>query len=891
MKTMISLPAGVAIFAFLALAGLMGLFAFNFNAALPAEAQAKPMEINYQENATHAVTTLSARSDDLRAITAWSLSGEDAGKFSITDGRLSFNDPPDFEDMQDGDPDASPSRTRDNVYKVTVRSTDEDGNVGTLMVEVTVTNVDEPGTVMLSGQQPQVGVTLTATLTDDDGNPTSVTWQWSKSSTENGTYSDIDGKTAATYAPEAGDVGYFLRVAVMYTDPHGPGKSETGMPDYAVRAVPSGTNSPPAFTDEDDGTTGVQAVRNVNENTPAGTPFGKPVAAEEPNPVDRGKLTYSLGGTNATLFDIDSKTGQLMTKGELDQETTATATVLVMATDPSDEPVTLTDATSCDSPINHCAIVTVNITIDNVNEAPEITGGITGGTAKVLYATEDDTNVRGTFTDEDRQTASTTYTAADEDTDDTAGAIELTGPDRGKFTIAGGTLAFAAAPADPPDFENPGDADKDNVYEVTLKSTSTATDTTRALTGTLDVKVMVVNGNDAGEIEFSRPVLRVGIPVTAELKDDDGVTSISSWRWYRGDVTITDGDPPDGTEALGTSATYEPVHADTAGDGLLTVVAKYTDRANGDTEQNAEANTVTTQAVMPYSPGNEPPTFEDEIADTDKVDAEREIQENAAEGTSVGKRLEATDDKPSGDTVFIYTLEGPDADYFKVTTDNPAVDPAVMGGQIQVGKDTKLDYESGKTSYMVTVRAEDSYGESNTIDVTIMVTNDPNEAPTIGPVSDDATLMSLDLWEYPLADPPVEVGDLTGTFMSDDMDYMVDAMNSHESVIVKAVAADMGASVTVNGNAVADNGTAMVDLMVGENTITVVVTAEDETTMMTYTITVDRAAPADPVTRFDRDGDGAISPMEMGEAIDDFLSDNPTLSPADIGAIIDKFLE
>ena len=37
MKTMISLPAGVAVFAFLALAGLMGLFAFN--AALPAEAQ------------------------------------------------------------------------------------------------------------------------------------------------------------------------------------------------------------------------------------------------------------------------------------------------------------------------------------------------------------------------------------------------------------------------------------------------------------------------------------------------------------------------------------------------------------------------------------------------------------------------------------------------------------------------------------------------------------------------------------------------------------------------------------------------------------------------------------------------------------------------------------
>ena len=37
MKTRISLPAGVAVFALLALAGLVGLFAFN--AAPPAEAQ------------------------------------------------------------------------------------------------------------------------------------------------------------------------------------------------------------------------------------------------------------------------------------------------------------------------------------------------------------------------------------------------------------------------------------------------------------------------------------------------------------------------------------------------------------------------------------------------------------------------------------------------------------------------------------------------------------------------------------------------------------------------------------------------------------------------------------------------------------------------------------
>ena len=57
-----------------------------------------------------------------------------------------------------GDAFVSPATVGDNVYEVTVRSTDSVGNVGELMVEVTVTNVEEPGTITLSGRQPQVGV-------------------------------------------------------------------------------------------------------------------------------------------------------------------------------------------------------------------------------------------------------------------------------------------------------------------------------------------------------------------------------------------------------------------------------------------------------------------------------------------------------------------------------------------------------------------------------------------------------------------------------------------------------------------------------------------------------------------------------------------------------------
>ena len=55
-------------------------------------------------------------------------------------------------------------------------------------------------------------------------------------------------------------------------------------------------------------------------------------------------------------------------------------------------------------------------------------------------------------------------------------------------------------------------------------------------------------------------------------------------------------------------------------------------------------------------------------------------------------------------------------------------------GQIEVGAGTKLDYET-KDTYMVTVRVTDSFGDSDTIAVTITVT-DMDEAPK---VTGDAT--------------------------------------------------------------------------------------------------------------------------------------------------------
>ena len=90
---------------------------------------------------------------------------------------------------------------------------------------------------------------------------------------------------------------------------------------------------------------------------------------------------------------------------------------------------------------------------------------------------------------------------------------------------------------------------------------------------------------------------------------------------------------------------------------------------------------------------------------------------------NVGNALTADRPRPQhgGEMLLIYTLSGADAGSFRV---------GLTDGQIEVGAGTKLDYEAAKNVYMVTLTAEDSFGASASIMVTIMVT-DMDEDPEI----------------------------------------------------------------------------------------------------------------------------------------------------------------
>ena len=181
-------------------------------------------------------------------------------------------------------------------------------------VELTITllNVDEPGTVTLSLDQPRVGSRLTASLSDVDGPVSDVTWTWSRASSSTGSYSAISGAASASYTPAAADEGMWLKAtATSYTDPQGPGKSAEGVAANAALAAESTPpepqpNAAPSFQYEVPRDR--RYDRYIAELSPSGAAVGAPVTATDP---DHDQLTYSLSGADAASFNVSNASGSL----------------------------------------------------------------------------------------------------------------------------------------------------------------------------------------------------------------------------------------------------------------------------------------------------------------------------------------------------------------------------------------------------------------------------------------------------------------------------------------------------------------------------------------------------------------------------------------------------
>ena len=74
-----------------------------------------------------------------------------------------------------------------------------------------------------------------------------------------------------------------------------------------------------------------ETTREVAENMPVGTNVGDPVVADRADFTY--KLTYSMGGEDASCFDIDEKNGQITTYAVMDYEARSVFNVLVKVGD------------------------------------------------------------------------------------------------------------------------------------------------------------------------------------------------------------------------------------------------------------------------------------------------------------------------------------------------------------------------------------------------------------------------------------------------------------------------------------------------------------------------------------------------------------------------------
>ena len=155
----------------------------------------------------------------------YSLTGTDAGSFTINSisGQIMVDTMLDFENKAS--------------YTVTVTATDPDNASDSISVTVMVANMDEDGMVtIMPDTTPQVGMELTASLDDPDGNVVNLTWQWQKDDGQ-GSYTDISGATMMSYTPVMADEDHRLRATAMYDDSFGEDKTAVEMTANAVGAT------------------------------------------------------------------------------------------------------------------------------------------------------------------------------------------------------------------------------------------------------------------------------------------------------------------------------------------------------------------------------------------------------------------------------------------------------------------------------------------------------------------------------------------------------------------------------------------------------------------------------------------------------------------------------
>ena len=845
---------------------------------------------------------------------SWDLRGADAALFTIPGGVLQFVNSPDFEDSKDvvGTNTATPDATADdNIYNVVIRAiaSRASGDTGPAEtvdtpVAVTVIDVDEDGEVVISLLQPEVAISIMASLTDPDGDA-SPTWAWEVSEIGRRNL-DIDnddhwgvapgeGANSENYTPAASDAtgSKYLRVTARYTV-DGDDKTAHAMSAYPVQATGLGaTNESPDFE-------GDKVDRSVAETAAVGANVDAPVVATVRARSETDILTYGLravtasditGITGVTLptgvgtspvddlaaFDIDKATGQITVAQELDFESRGTPddgkyVVVATVTDPSG----LFDE------------IVVVITAEDRNEDPVLSGRPELTINEIDEGDEDAANPDFVGDAADNVNV---YNVVDEDYRAATDEWKLEGEDKDQFQLieeVGRTLVFR----NQPDYETPADADGDNVYKVTIVTLDG-----EGGRGEFDVCIAVMNINEEGKItlrdengdELDQPYAHG--PITADLTDPDGGVSGVEWVWSRAQV-----DPPgSGDDARNpiddaTSATYTPSNDDTS--YFLHVAATYMDAKNDATDDTTDrmADVTAMHAVLEVADQKRPPVFPEETA-------VRMVAESAPSTTFVGDpvSLAMDPDDPQGEGLT-YTLEDSDNDsedtaFFELFVVDPTPLDSDNGDerattQIVVSlhdeaHDLNHEAEGRNGIYEVVLKVSDGDLE-DTLTVTITVT-DRNEAPsTPAKASDDApTTDGNNAPEFDAATATRRVAQ--GTAAGENIGAPVAATDDDAG---DTLTYRLGGTDATSFGIDANTGqlmTTAASAALAEGDYSVTVTASDgtDTARVDVTITVGEGAG------YDANGNGLIDGPEVIQAVRDYFAG--TITGPEVIAVVRQY--
>lgn len=387
-------------------------------------------KITGPSGAAGATTSAKTVDEDQTAITtltadktvSWSIfGGVDAAKFTInaTTGVLTFLTPPDYEMPTDAD--------LNNTYVVTVQATDSADYTAQQSVTVTVADLDDTaptitGAPIVSVPEGQTAVTAFA------ANESVI---WAIAGTDAAAFQiDATGVVTFVAAPDydmPGDADGDNTYVLTITATDGPGNSSQQMLVVTVTEAMADT-TPPVMT----GPSGTGATQTVT--VPDGQTAVATFAADE-------AVTWRIdGGDDAAQFTIDGATGTV---------TFGTSPQFAAPADADADNVYRVTIAATDSAGNQ-SLQSLSVTVAAPADTtlPIISGPV-GGATDIAEG----------------QTAVGTFTANE------AVIWAISGVDAGMFSIdTAGALTFVA----PPDFDAPGDADANNVYEVTVTAMDAA---------------------------------------------------------------------------------------------------------------------------------------------------------------------------------------------------------------------------------------------------------------------------------------------------------------------------------------------------------------------------------------------------------------------------------